>query len=199
MSHDIRTPLNAIIGLSAIAEDNINDPAKMRQCLAQINTSSHHLLQLINDVLDVNRIESGKTTLSEDTFSLPDLVEELSAINEPQINEKKLDAEFVLKNIQNEYMIGDPIRIRQIVLNLTSNAIKYTNPGDKMVVAFEEYRSTRKDFANIRITVSDTGVGMSDEFLELISLSRSNASATNARTSSRAPGSACRSRKTSLP
>lgn len=168
MSHDIRTPLNAIIGLSAIAEDNINDLAKMRQCLAQINTSSHHLLQLINDVLDVNRIESGKTTLSEDTFSLPDLVEELSAINEPQINEKKLDAEFVLKNIQNEYMIGDPIRIRQIVLNLTSNAIKYTNPGDKMVVAFEEYRSTRKEFANIRITVSDTGVGMSDEFLEHI-------------------------------
>ena len=168
MSHDIRTPLNAIIGLSAIAEDNINDLAKMRQCLAQINTSSHHLLQLINDVLDVNRIESGKTTLSEDTFSLPDLVEELSAINEPQINEKKLDAEFILRNIQNEYMIGDPIRIRQIVLNLTSNAIKYTNPGDKMVVAFEEYRSTCKEFANIRITVSDTGVGMSDEFLEHI-------------------------------
>lgn len=168
MSHDIRTPLNAIIGLSAIAEDNINDPVKMRQCLTQINTSSHHLLQLINDVLDVNRIESGKTTLSEDVFSLPDLVAELSAINEPQINEKKLNAEFVLKNIQNEYLIGDPIRIRQVVLNLTSNAIKYTEPGDSMTVVFEEFRSTRRDFANVRITVSDTGLGMSKDFIEHI-------------------------------
>lgn len=168
MSHDIRTPLNAIIGLSAIAEDNINDPVKMRQCLTQINTSSHHLLQLINDVLDVNRIESGKTTLSEDVFSLPDLVAELSAINEPQIDEKKLNAEFVLKNIQNEYLIGDPIRIRQVVLNLTSNAIKYTEPGDSMTVVFEEFRSTRRDFANVRITVSDTGLGMSEDFIEHI-------------------------------
>ncbi len=168
MSHDIRTPLNAIIGLSAIAEDNINDPVKMRQCLTQINTSSHHLLQLINDVLDVNRIESGKTILTNEVFSLPDLVSELSTINEPQIAEKSLNAEFILKNIQHEYLVGDPIRIRQIVLNLTSNAIKYTKPGDSMTVTFEEFKATRPQNANLRITVSDTGVGMSPEFVEHI-------------------------------
>lgn len=168
MSHDIRTPLNAIIGLSAIAEDSIDDPAKTRRCLTQINASSHHLLDLVNDVLDVNRIESGKTILSKEVFSLSDLISELSAINEPQINEKKLKAEFILKNVRHEQLVGDPVRIRQVLLNLTNNAIKYSDPGGSLTVTAEEYKSTRVDYANLRFTVSDTGIGIEPEFLQYI-------------------------------
>ncbi len=168
MSHEIRTPLNAIIGLTVLGEDNIEDPVYMRQCLGQITTSSNHLLQLINDILDMNRIESGKTTIARETFSLPELMTELSTINKPQTTAKGITDEYILKDIQHEYVVGDPTRIRQILLNLTNNAIKYTNTGDKVIVSIQEIKSSRPEYANLIMTVEDTGIGMQKEFMQHI-------------------------------
>lgn len=168
MSHDVRTPLNAIIGLTKIAEDTVDDPVLTRQYLEQITTSSHHLLRLINDVLDMNKIERGGTILAKETFSLGALLSEIEAIVAPPIREKRLDYELKLVNVQHEYLVGDTMRLRQIFLNLINNATKYTNEGDDVHIEVEELPSVDPATANFRFTVSDTGIGMKEEFLQYI-------------------------------
>lgn len=166
MSHDIRTPMNAIIGLTAIADDSIDDPLRVKQCLTRITTSSKHLLSLINDVLDMNKIESGKAILSEERFFMPDLVEELISIVQPQAAEKHLNTDIIINDIRHEALIGDAMRLRQIILNLISNSIKYTDKGGDVRMIITEDSSASEDVANIQIVVKDTGIGMDPGFIQ---------------------------------
>ena len=159
MSHDIRTPMNAIIGLTRIADDNIDDPLRVKQCLTRIMTSSRHLLSLI---------ESGKTTLTEERFSLPDLLSELITIVHPQSAEKHLHADVIINDIHHEQLLGDSMRLRQILLNLISNAIKYTNEGGFVRLIVTEDTPTVNGVANMQFVVEDNGIGMEEEFLQYV-------------------------------
>ncbi len=168
MSHDMRTPMNAIVGLTSIANDHIDDKLRVKQCLTRISTSSQHLLSLINDVLDMNKIESGKVSLAKEEFSLSDLVSEIVMIIQSQSATQKLNSEITVENIVHEVLIGDIMRLRQILLNLTSNAIKYTNEGDTVRLAVLEEAQDREDYANIMFKVEDTGIGMKSDFVKRI-------------------------------
>lgn len=168
MSHDIRTPMNAIIGLTRIADDNLDDPLRVKQCLTRIMTSSKHLLSLINDVLDMNKIESGKTVLSEERFSMPELVAELISIVQPQSSEKNLQTDIIINDIHHEELIGDSMRLRQILLNLLSNAIKYTNDGGTVRLIVTEDGPADGDVATMQFVVEDSGIGMKEEFIQYV-------------------------------
>lgn len=168
MSHDIRTPMNAIIGLTTIANENINDTLRVKQCLTRIATSSQHLLSLINDVLDMNKIDSGKVKLTDEEFSLSDFISEIVTIIQGQPNIKRLHSEVIINDVRHERLIGDAMRLRQVILNLASNAIKYTNEGDLMFLEVTEEPQTRPGWANFTFIVKDTGIGMKKEFLRNI-------------------------------
>lgn len=168
MSHDIRTPMNAIVGLTTIASENIDDTLRVKQCLTRIATSSQHLLSLINNVLDMNKIESGKAVLSQEEFSLTELADEIDAIFRSQPDSKQRRKEVVLKDIDHDILIGDMMRLRQILLNLTSNALKYTNDGDLTRMVVRERPSSRDGYVFVTFVVEDTGIGMTREFVERI-------------------------------
>ena len=168
MSHDIRTPVNAIVGLTTIASENIDDTLRVKQCLTRIATSSQHLLSLINNVLDMNKIESGKAVLSQEEFSLTELADEIDAIFRSQPDSKQRRKEVVLKDIDHDILIGDMMRLRQILLNLTSNALKYTNDGDLTRMVIREEPSSRDGYVFVTFVVEDTGIGMTKEFVERI-------------------------------
>lgn len=170
MSHDIRTPMNAIVGLVAIADENIDDKLRVQQCLTRITTSSQHLLSLINDVLDMNKIESGRVALTEEPFSLDMLLKQISTIIESQPPTHRLDISVKLENIKHGMLIGDPMRLRQILLNLTSNALKYTNEGDMVRLIARENNPDHivDNRAHFTFIVEDTGIGMKQSFIEHI-------------------------------
>ena len=168
MSHDIRTPMNAIVGLTTIASENIDDTLRVKQCLTRISTSSQHLLSLINNVLDMNKIESGKAVLSQEEFSLTELADEIDAIFRSQPDSKQRRKEVVLKDIDHDILIGDMMRLRQILLNLTSNALKYTNDGDLTRMVVCERPSDRAGYVSVTFVVEDSGIGMTKEFVERI-------------------------------
>ena len=168
MSHDIRTPMNAIVGLTSIASSHLDDPARVKECLGRIATSSKHLLGLINDVLDMGKIESGKITLNEELFSFPQLINEFITIIQPQVRAKRLNFDVVIGNIDQEMLIGDTMRLNQVLLNLMSNAIKYTHEGDSVKISITENSSARKGLNNYTFVVEDTGIGMEQSFLERI-------------------------------
>lgn len=168
MSHDIRTPMNAIFGLTQIAIENIDDTLRVKQCLTRITTSSQHLLSLINDVLDMNKIESGKVTLSKEMFSLTSLADEIEALFQSQTDTKKRQTEVVLDGIYADLLMGDAMRLRQILLNLVSNALKYTNEGDVTRLVIRERRTTDPQKASVTFIVEDTGIGMQKEFIDHI-------------------------------
>ncbi len=168
MSHDIRTPMNAIVGLTAIAHSHLDDPIRVKECLSRITTSSKHLLGLINDVLDMGKIESGKMSLNEEPFSFPDLIGEFVTIVQPQARAKKLRFDVVIGNIEREMVIGDTMRINQVLMNLAGNAVKYTEEGDVVRISVSEEPSLQPGFNNYRFVVHDTGIGMDAEFLERI-------------------------------
>lgn len=177
MSHDIRTPMNAIVGLVAIASENIDDTPRVQQCLTRITSSSQHLLSLINDVLDMNKIEAGKVSLTKEVFSMSALICQIGAMIEATPASRQLKTKVELTDIKHDLLIGDAMRIRQILLNLTSNALKYTNAGDKVNVCVREddgpvektsAQPTGKPMAYFTIIVEDSGIGMNKEFLEHI-------------------------------
>lgn len=168
MSHDIRTPMNAIVGLTTVANENLDDPVRVKQCLTRITTSSQHLLSLINDALDMNKIESGKATLNEEVFSVQRLMEELTGILQPSAAAKHLNTTTDMKNITYDVLIGDTMRIRQIILNLISNAIKYTNEGDDVQLSITELPQTKPGIVDLQFIVEDSGIGMKREFLEYV-------------------------------
>ena len=166
MSHDIRTPMNAIIGLTTIAEKNLGDVESTRESLRKIGLAGNHLLTLINDILDISKVESGKLKLSPLTFSIVETVENLVNISQPMIKEKNIEFSFHVNKIEKEYLYADQLRLNQIYINILSNAIKYTQPGGRVSVDLHEGASEVPGCIKLTYVVADTGIGMSPEFME---------------------------------
>ncbi len=165
MSHDIRTPMNAIIGLTTIAEKNLGDAESTRESLRKIGLASNHLLTLINDILDISKVESGKLKLVPVTFSIVDTVENLVNISQPMIKEKKSEFSFHINRMEKEYLCTDQLRLNQIYINILSNAIKYTEPGGHVTVDMREEASSVPGCVRLIYSVADSGIGMSPEFM----------------------------------
>ena len=166
MSHDIRTPMNAIIGLTTLAQKNPGDVEATRESLRKISLASNHLLTLINDILDISKVESGKLKLSPLTFSIVETVENLVNISQPMIKEKNIEFNFHINQMEKEYLFTDQLRLNQIYINILSNAIKYTEPGGSVSVELREEKSEKSGCVKLTYVVADTGIGMSPEFME---------------------------------
>ncbi len=166
MSHDIRTPMNAIIGFTALAQTHMDEPEQVQDYLAKISTSSTHLLSLINDILDMSRIESGTVKLDEKTVHIPDIIHDLRAMIQGLVNSKNLNLYIDAQDVVNEDVIVDKLRLNQILLNIVSNAIKFTEPGGDIIVRLMEKTCPVKNHTTFEITVKDNGIGMSEEFVE---------------------------------
>ena len=165
MSHDIRTPMNAIVGLTALTEKNIDDKNLVKEYNRKIALASNHLLTLVNDILDISKVESGKINLIHTSFSIVEVIENLVNLSHSTIKEKEIDFKFYTHNIYYEYLYADKLRLNQIFINILSNAIKYTEKGGNVTVDLIEDKSDRKDYVKLRYIVSDTGIGMSKEFM----------------------------------
>ena len=165
MSHDIRTPMNAIIGLTTIAEKNLGDVESTGENLRKISLASNHLLTLINDILDISKVESGKMKLSPLTFSIVETVENLVNISQPMIKEKNLEFSFHINQMEKEYLYADQLRLNQVYINILSNAIKYTEPGGRVSVDMREEESAMPGHVRLSYIVTDSGIGMSPEFM----------------------------------
>ena len=168
MSHDIRTPMNAIVGLTAIAGANIENQDRVIECLSKITKSSRHLLGLINEVLDMARIESGKMTLAQEDFNLPDLVDNLITLTKPVIDEHKHNLDIHINHIEHESVCGDSLRIQQVFVNLMSNAVKYTPDGGNITFSIEEKPNGFSELGCYEFTIEDNGIGMSPEFQKIM-------------------------------
>ena len=165
MSHDIRTPMNAIIGLTTIAEKNLGDVESTGESLRKISLASNHLLTLINDILDISKVESGKLKLSPLTFSIVETVENLVTVSQPMIKEKNIEFSFHVNHMEKEYLYTDQLRLNQIYINILSNAIKYTEPGGSVSVDLLQEESDKPGCVKLTYVVADTGIGMSPEFM----------------------------------
>ena len=180
MSHDIRTPMNAIVGLTSLMEHDLNEPDKLREYLVKLNASSHHLLNLINEILDMNKIESGKATLHVEPFNMSEQICQVDNVIRPQA--KARDQTFAIRasSIQNENLEGDATRLQQVLLNILSNAVKYTPNGGHIKLEIEELPRDGH-YARYKFTVADDGIGMSEEFQKHIyeSFTRAEGSVTN--------------------
>lgn len=165
MSHDIRTPLNAIIGMSAISQLKMEEPETLQDCLSKIDVSSRYLLSLINDILDMSRIESGKMSLTDERFDFVELIGSINTIVYPQAVASHLAYQIHHHESLDRYYVGDTLRINQILMNLLSNAIKFTPENGRIDVYISEQRRNN-GFAYIEFKISDTGIGMSPEFMQ---------------------------------
>lgn len=169
MSHDIRTPMNGIVGMTAIATANIGDPVKVKECLGKITLSSKHLLGLINDVLDMSKIESGKLSLNMNQISLRETMESIVNIVQPQIRAKNQHFDIYIQNVQVEDIYCDNIRLNQVLINLLSNAIKFTPEEGRINVYLEQEDSPAGDnYVRCHFRVKDNGIGMTPEFQKSI-------------------------------
>ncbi|MCM1023409.1 MAG: response regulator [Prevotella sp.] len=168
MSHDIRTPMNAIVGFTSLAISHIDHKDQVEEYLKKIMTSGNHLLSLINDVLDMSRIESGKMHLEEKACSLPEILHELHNIIQGDIHAKQLELLIDTVDITDEDIFCDKLRLNQVLLNLLSNAVKYTGSGGKITVRITEKAGAPEGFANYEFFIKDTGIGMSEEFVSHI-------------------------------
>ena len=166
MSHDIRTPMNAIIGFTTLAVSNIDDKKRVRDYLGKILSSSNHLLSLINDILDMSRIESGKIHLEETEVSLSDVLHDLKTIIGGQIHAKQLELYMDAMDVTNEDVYCDKTRLNQVLLNLMSNAVKFTPAGGTVSVRIKQWPGTQSGSALYEIRVKDNGIGMSQEFVQ---------------------------------
>lgn len=164
MSHDIRTPMNAVIGFTALAAAHEDLPDEVRDYLEKITTSSNHLLSLINDVLDMSRIESGKVKVEETEVHLPDLMHDLKSIVQSEARAKQLDVFFDTVDVVNEDVFCDRLRLNQVLLNIISNAMKYGKTGGTVSVRIKQRNADKPGYANYEFHVKDDGVGMSEEF-----------------------------------
>ena len=165
MSHDIRTPMNAIIGLTTIAEKNIEDTKSVQENLRKITLASNLLLTLINDILDISKVESGKLNFCPQTFSIVETAENLVNLSQPMIKEKNIEFSFRVGKIDVEYIYADQLRLNQIYINILSNAIKYTEPGGSVRVDMREEVSAKPGCVRLICVVADTGIGMSPEYM----------------------------------
>ena len=165
MSHDIRTPMNAIIGFTSLAAAHIDNTEQVQDYLAKITTSSNHLLSLINDVLDMSRIESGKMKIDEKETSLPEIMHDLKTIVQSDISSKQLEFYIDTADVVNEHVLCDKLRLNQVLLNLLSNAMKFTMPGGIVSVRVTQIGAASDGWASYEFQVKDTGIGMSQDFL----------------------------------
>ena len=181
MSHDIRTPMNAVLGFTALLGMEADNPAKVREYTKKITASGQHLLSLINDVLDVSKIESGKVVLNFEKFTLNDLVSSVDAIIRPMADNRKQSFHVEVTGIKHEYLMGDETRINQILINLLSNAVKYTQEGGNIWFRIIGLKQRSSQFEHIRIEVEDDGYGMTPEYLKTIfdAFTRAENSTTN--------------------
>ena len=168
MSHDIRTPMNAIVGFTALATSHIDNKEEVEDYLSKITVSSQHLLSLINDVLDMSRIESGKMTMDETEVHLPDLIHDLRTIIQANVSAKQLNLNIETENVVNENIIVDKLRMNQVFLNILSNAIKFTPNGGTISFCVSEKNSPIPDHAVFEFRIKDTGIGMTREFQKTI-------------------------------
>ena len=168
MSHDIRTPMNAIAGMAAIGLSHIDEKARVQDCLQKIQTASSHLMSLVNDVLDISRIDSGRLTLNKERFDLADLVHEVMVIVRPQAQAKDQTFQLELSNIRQEALVGDPLRLRQIMVNIIGNAVKYTHEGGCVQVSLSQRKEPDRPEIWLDFVCRDNGIGMSREFLQRI-------------------------------
>ena len=166
MSHDIRTPMNGIIGMTAIAANHLDDRDRVADCLKKISDSSRHLLSLINEVLDVNKIESGKIELVEEEFSLAELIDRMMTMTRPQMQERGHSFRVNIVNVEHEQVIGDSRRLEQVFVNIMSNAIKYTPDGGKISLSIKETPTKTAEFGHYQFIFEDNGYGMTEEFLK---------------------------------
>ena len=164
MSHDIRTPMNGIIGMTAIAATHIDDKELVADCLKKITDSSEHLLALINEVLDMNKIESGKVELQEEAFNLADLIDNMINMTRPQLLDREHQFKVNVINVKNELVIGDSRRIQQVFVNIMSNAIKYTPNGGKISLSINERPTRAHGIGHYEFIFEDNGIGMTEEF-----------------------------------
>ena len=168
MSHDIRTPMNAIMGFTALAKEHIDDKDQVGDYLQKISVSSRHLLSLINDVLDMSRIESGKMTLEEADVHLPDIVRDLGTIIQSGVASKRIEFTSSMDGIVHEDVITDRLRLNQVLLNILGNAVKFTPDGGHVELRVAELSSESEDIANYEFVVKDDGIGMSEEFQKTV-------------------------------
>jgi signal transduction histidine kinase/CheY-like chemotaxis protein len=168
MSHDIRTPMNAILGMTAIAAMHIDDKERVMDSLNKITMSGKHLLGLINSVLDMSKIESGKVNLNEDEFNLSDSIQNLLTLYHDEMNYKNLHLKINITHVEHEQVIGDSQRLQQILVNILGNAVKYTEPDGKITIDIQEKKSNIIDKALYEFNFEDTGIGMDEEFLKHI-------------------------------
>lgn len=168
MSHDIRTPMNAIVGYAMLLDKDADKAERIHDYAHKITASSQHLLGLINDILDMSKIESGKTRLSNEEFSFSEMLEDVCAVIRPQAKAKGQDFSVKVFSMKEESLIGDKVRISQILLNLLSNAVKYTPENGSVELIIENLSRTSKRFARMSFIVRDNGIGMSEDFLKTI-------------------------------
>ena len=166
MSHDMRTPMNAIIGFSAIAASHIDNMERVKDCLDKIMSSSNHLLSLINDILDMSRIESGKVQIQEQECNLSELLHTLTNIIQPQVKEKQLDFFIDTIDVANEDIYTDPLKLNQIFINILGNAVKFTPAGGAVSFQIRQKPCAVKGYGTYEFSIKDTGIGMSDDFIE---------------------------------
>ena len=165
MSHDIRTPMNAIVGFTALAQTHINNTEQVQDYLAKINTSSTHLLSLINDILDMSRIESGSVKLDEKSVHMPDLLHDLRTMIQGLINAKQQNLYIDTQDVQHEDVITDKLRLNQILINIVGNAIKFTPVGGDIIIHLVEKPCSTNGYTTYEFSIKDTGIGMSPEFI----------------------------------
>lgn len=168
MSHDIRTPMNGIIGMTAIAATHIDDKERVQDCLQKISQASKHMLSLINEVLDMSKIESGKVDLNEEEFNLSNLVDNLLTMTSAQINKHHHELSVKISGVTHEEVIGDSLRIQKVFTNLMSNTVKYTPDGGRIRFSITEKPSFQETVGCYEFIFEDNGIGMSEEFMEKI-------------------------------
>lgn len=168
MSHDIRTPMNAVIGFTTLGLNSIDNSIKVEDCLHKILSSSHHLLNLINDILDMSRIESGKLFLEEKEANLSEIIHDIKDILGGQVQEKRIDLVIDVIDVINEDVYCDYTKLSEVFLNIFSNAVKFSNPNGHILITIREYNSDIEGYSNYEIKVKDNGIGMSDEFAKKI-------------------------------
>ena len=170
MSHDIRTPMNAIIGMTALAKKYIDEKQRVSDALDKIDAASTHLLSLINDILDMSRINSGKMEISFEKFSLPELINDTVNLIRPLLEEKHHKGVLDPEDLETEYFFGDALRIKQVLVNVLSNAVKYTNDGGEILFTVKEAPAPGEGPNKKLLTFicTDNGMGMSEEFVERI-------------------------------
>lgn len=165
MSHDIRTPMNAIVGMTRIAAAHVEEPERIRDCLEKIEASSHHLLSLINDVLDMSKIESGRLEINQTDFDLSEQITGITSIIASQARNRSQKFDIHIHNIRHEKLVGDPLRLNQVLINILGNSVKFTPDGGHISLDITELPMNHEGETRFLITTSDTGIGMSKDFL----------------------------------